>query len=333
MLTPTCSYSEQAVLPGYCRLYDPAVLEQRLGTLKGMSDRLLDSELRRAKKLGPIRRLATPPSLAALTQLANDYPHFASVVELARQRAALAEVTPGRVFTMPPVLLTGHPGVGKTAFCEALAAILSLPVRRVDMAATSAGFVLSGSHPSWSSARPGAAWSLLQSPIAAGVLMLDELDKTGNSDFPPLGPLYSLLEPSSARHFSDEFIEVAVDASYVLTFATCNDSAKIESALRTRFVEFVIPEPSPQQMRAIATSVYRTKRARAQWGEAFPAELDPMVAEHLATCTPREVSSLLEAAVAHAASKRRLRVEPVDIEYAQAMRQQRSPQPRYIGFI
>lgn len=336
LLVSTGSCSDQPDLvaqPGQCLLFDSDALTDRLASLKSKDERPLESELKKAKKLGAARRLATPPHAAAIDDLARSFPHFGAVVELVRQRAALAELTPGRVFSLPPILLAGYPGVGKTAFCEALARCMRLPTRRVDLAAATASFVLAGSHSSWSSARPGAVWQLLQSPTAAGLLLLDELDKACAGNYPPTGPLYALLEPSSARHFMDECVELEVDASHLMTLATCNDAEQIEGALRSRFTEFVIAEPSRDQMQAIAASVYRTRRRQSAWGAVFPEELEPGAVEQLTACTPRQVAGLLEAAAAHAASQRRACIDATDIEYARATQQRRNHNARRVGFV
>lgn len=333
LVTDSAAGRVPAALHGQCMLFKDKALEQRLASLKGQGEKLLEAELKKALQLGPVRMLATPPSPDALKQLAASFPHFAPVLELVRQRAALAELTPGRVFSLPAILLAGEPGVGKTAFCEALASALKLPTRRVDMAAATAGFVLSGSHASWASGRPGAIWSLLQSPSAAGLLLLDELDKACEGNYPTVGPLYSLLERSSAAHFMDECIEIDVDASHLMTFATCNDASQIEGALRSRFTEFEIASPAPEQMVAIACSVYRTLRRRSAWGPAFPEDLDRRAAEELSECTPRQMAAILESAVAHAAAAGRKRIEPAGVRYALAMRQSAGMSRRRVGFI
>ena len=332
--TGSCSdQPDQVAQPGQCLLFDSDALAERLASLKGKEEKALETELKKAKKLGAARRLATPPSAAAIDDLARSFPHFDAVVELVRQRAALAELTPGRVFSLPPILLAGSPGVGKTAFCEAMARCMGQPTRRVDLAAATASFVLAGSHSSWSSARPGAVWQLLQAPTAAGLLLLDEVDKACAGNYPPTGPLYALLEPSSARHFMDECIELEVDASHLMTLATCNTPEQIEGALRSRFVEFVIPEPSRDQMQAIAVSVYRTRRRQSAWGAVFPEELEPGAVEKLTACTPRQVAGLLEAAAAHAALQRRPCIDATDIEYARSTQERRNPHTRRVGFV
>lgn len=328
----TCS--TDLMRPGEIQLFDEAELVTRMEGAKKGSVRLLEAELKMAKSLGAIRRLATCPAASALNKLEEHFPHFAEVITLMRQRAALAAVSPGRVFSMPPILLAGMPGVGKTAFSEAVAQCLGVPIRRVDMASATAGFILAGSHSSWSSACPGAVWSLLQTPSAAGLLLVDELDKASEGNYPPIGPLYTLLEPSSARSFKDEYVEVALNASHLMWIATCNDAGAIEPAMRSRFAEFLITAPTESQMPAIAHSVYCARRAQTSWGAAFPERLEEQVANQLKECTPRELAGLIEAAAAHAASCRRTQIRVCDVQAArEAYARRTTPAPQRVGFI
>ncbi|OYT87179.1 MAG: hypothetical protein CFE46_13305 [Burkholderiales bacterium PBB6] len=319
--------------PGQILLFDEASLDARFESAKSGAERILQSELKQARALGPIRDLATCPTMAAFDALEVDFPHCAAVINLLRQRSALASITAGRAFALPPILLAGPAGVGKTAFSEAVARLLNVPTRRIDMAAATASFVLAGSHSSWSSARPGAIWSLLQSRSASGLVLLDELDKASSGNYPVVGPLYGLLESVSAKAFADEYVELEVDASHICWVATCNNPENIEAALRSRFVQFDVPAPTPNQMPAIARSVYRTKRAQATWGPAFPEELEPTAAAQFALCTPRELSRLIEAAAAHAASSCRSQIRDVDVVAAQREAAGQSRPKRSVGFI
>lgn len=324
---------DEQLRPGEYLLFNEHAMAARLESVKKGTERLLESEIKKAQKLGAVRRMAQAPSLAALDALSIDYPHCEPVIALLRQRTALAQVTPGRVYSLPPILLVGEGGVGKTAFAEAVARLLDLPTRRVDMGSNTASFMLSGSHPSWSSAKPGAVWALLHASASSGVMLVDEIDKAADSNYPPLGPLYTLLEPSSARNFADEYVEVEMDASHIIWIATCNDAEKIEPALRTRFREFVIEAPSEAQMHAVAHSVYRERRKHAAWGAVFPERLDEGVAEMMSACTPRELAALIEAAAAHAASRQRTHILVADVHAARTSQNRQSRQVRRLGFL
>ena len=321
--------NSSTVEPGTCQLYDRASLASRLEEASD-GEKALKHELRKAQGLGPVRRLAKAPGPQALRRLAEDFPHFRPVIDFIEQRCSLARVTPGATFSLPPILLTGTPGVRKTAFAESLAAHLAQPIQRVDIAAATAGFDLGGSHESWAGARHGRIWTLLQSEMVSGVLMLEELDKAGNSKYPILGPLYALLEPVSARHFRDAYIDVEVDASRIIVVGTCNDADQVEPALRSRFREFRIPAPTKHDMPAIARSIYRVMRSTQPWTAPFCEELPKDVLERLADVTPRQLYRALEDAHARAAADGKLHLLPEDIAIQQTGRDNTA---RRIGFI
>ncbi len=134
--------NDETLRAGEYRLFKDESMAARLASAKKGAERLLENEISNARKAGNVRRMPKAPSMVALDALSKDFPHFEHVIDLLKQRTALAHVTPGRVYTLPHILLVGDGGVGKTAFAESVAKLLALPTRRVDMGATTASFML-----------------------------------------------------------------------------------------------------------------------------------------------------------------------------------------------
>ncbi|MEX1663838.1 AAA family ATPase, partial [Thioclava sp. 15-R06ZXC-3] len=61
----------------------------------------------------------------------------------------------GRGLTLPPVILVGPPGIGKSHYARKLAELAGLPVRMIDVGAGSAGFRISGTEKGWATAQSG----------------------------------------------------------------------------------------------------------------------------------------------------------------------------------
>ena len=150
------------------------------------------SEIRQALRETGFERTCVPPDVlwrAMLNQLEEEMPNFAPVIRaIVRPHAQLAAA--GVDHRMPPVLMLGGPGVGKTRFARKLARILGFPrPLMVTMAAESNGAALAGSSAFWSNSTPGLlfeaiAWGTGTGLMAANPLVvLDELDKGECPDF------------------------------------------------------------------------------------------------------------------------------------------------------
>lgn len=286
-----------------------------------------DSEVRsrilgtakKLRQLGGDKPLAVVPLgwEVFLDGLEESHPNFHSFIEVLRDQFALtAHFGDGRV-SLPPVLLDGPPGIGKTDFALTLAAWLQAPLLCLDMASAQSGAALAGSDAFWSNSQPGRLFDALAlGPVANPVVMLDELDKVATGGrYSPEAALYQLLEPKSAMQFRDLSVpQVPLDASHVVWIATTNTSDVLSAPIRSRFVELSIPAPTREQVLRIVHSIYAGLRERKAWGRAMHETLPGGVAEMLADCTPRAIRVHLERACGRAARQGRSELVRGDVE-------------------
>lgn len=316
------------------RLFDPDELEARLVWAKGLAGdtrEVVLSNLRRAKALGSLRRVAAPPDASAVAALARDFPHCHDITALLERRIALAHCCSTPTFRLPPILLAGNPGCGKTALAKRIAGMMSVPHVQVDMASLQTAFTLVGLDVGYATGGPGRVWEVLQHDCMSPLILLDELDKA-RSDGPSddaAGFLYNLLEPLTARTFSDAAIGLAIDASRISWIATCNDPRAIHPAVLSRFTVVDISMPTIEQMRAVIDSIHRELLSKAEWGAWFEQPLRAEVITALSVLSPREVSHAIEETYARAATAGRRFVVRDDVPRVGSRREQRHP----VGFI
>ncbi len=339
-----CAHAIAAAIaiPPSCRVFDiaPALaLAQELGATP--DTRSLVPLLQRAlRKRGALtvghRAVALSPSRDALQGLRNDFPNFGAVIDLIERRCALSAFADG-AFALPPILLVGPPGVGKTCFVQRLADIAKTPLHDIPMATASTGWMLSGLDRSWHGAKPGRLFRALcvdEDAVANPLFLLDEIDKvsgsTGNSNASRAdAALYALLEPTSAARFEDECLPVPLDARSVVIVATANDLESIPAPLLSRFEVIHIQPAALDERHAIARSVHANLCASNPWGSAFVDALDEEVIDALVHehADARSMRRALTDACAAAALRGEKHVRISDVPRTQ------EPKRRAIGFV
>lgn len=79
-----------------------------------------------------------------------------------------------RGLALPPMILAGPPGVGKSHYARRLAELSGLPVRMIDVGGGSAGFRISGTEKGWSTEQPGIpVETILARRVANPIMMVD----------------------------------------------------------------------------------------------------------------------------------------------------------------
>ncbi len=271
-------------------VFSVAEVERKLAKLPEREHESLRSTYQRMLEKGPQRFQVKPSGLPAMDVLYEELPNFHAVLDDVRRQLALCSDS-GDALEITPLLLLGPPGVGKTHFARQLSALLGTGMGFISMSSLTAGWVLSGASSQWKGARPGKVFeALIDGDYANPVMVVDEIDKAGGEAcYDPLGSLYSLLEHDTAGSFTDEFAEVAVDASQLIWVATANEARTIPDPILNRVNVYEIEAPDAAAARRIAQRLYASIREQHDWGRRFDAEPSEALLQRMAELAPREM--------------------------------------------
>lgn len=281
----------------------------------------------------PLRRLvvADDGTRDRLTRLREECPGFVEVIALVERAAALSAMA-GTGIAIPPLLLVGPPGLGKTHFSRRLAVALGVEQHAHSCATNSDAQALFVGHPpTWRGARMGVVTeAMLGGETGNPLIVLDEVDKfMTHSSEKPFHSLLTLLEAENACAIVDEYLRVPFDLSHCLIMATANDIDALPSFIQDRFLVVTVTPPDGAMLRAIAGRM--AADIIAAHGDAF-ALPDCAVVARFAGTNPRGVRRLVALALGFAAADGRHHLTVADVAAAAAISSAgRTRRP--IGFI
>ncbi|MDZ4298804.1 MAG: AAA family ATPase [Moraxellaceae bacterium] len=265
---------------------------------------------------GHLRELKTVPDTIEdiLTEFLHKFPNFSELHNLLANQFALIRLT-NAPLCMPPVLLAGPPGVGKTEALRWLCEKLLMPFEMIDMATAQDVMMLSGSDIRYRHSQPGVPLTtLIEHDCGNPLILLDELDKAFLAkEGLATQPLLTLLERKPAKHFKDLAVRFEVDASYINWFATANDTSLIAVPILSRMTVIDVKEPTREQLVQIAQYIYTDLLVELGCDEVFESNLSKVVIEILVASTPRVMKRVLREALGAAAREKRTQLLPTDI--------------------
>lgn len=281
--------------------------EEKRTELKAMDELLARGETRVAGLKADWR--------ARIEKMRADMPHLSQVIARIEACCALAGIS-RRPLRIPPLLLVGPPGVGKTHFAMRVAELLGVPQFIYALESAETVSVLTGAEKHWSNSEPGQLFKLImQGEYANPLVVLDELDKVsaGSNHYRPANALHAVLEPSTAKRLRDKCMDLVFDASFTVYVATANRLSTIDASLLSRFELFHIDEPGPRAAVSIARAVGHQVLRELNLMRRFEAPAGEVIQQLALLGSPRQMHKVLVAAVGRAAVSGRTHVSVADL--------------------
>lgn len=218
--------------------------------------------------------LVTPPGdLAAVrAELLSEFPHAGTVID-----RLLRPVASQESLRLPHVILWGQPGGGKTRFARRLGEALGLSPSVLSMAGLTDAVPLTGTPRGWSTAGFGiAVREFLRTKIANPMIVVDEADKIGTSrhNGNACDALINLLGAETSERYTDVYLQAPINASRLQWIITANDLKTVPRPLIDRCLVLELPEPGPEHLRPLASSILREIRDEQGIDEAWMPGLD-----------------------------------------------------------
>ena len=187
--------------------------------------------------------------------LHEDFPWLAPATNAvwdALRRSAAQDLQGARI---PPLLLNGPPGIGKSTWARRLGELIGVPTGIIEATSEPASFAVAGMQKGWNSEAVGKPLALiLQTRIANPIFVIDEIEKAGcatsshGKSYDLTAALLPLLEVESSQAWQCPYFQVPCDMSWISWILTSNDTASLPAPLRSRLQIIDLPALTSSQL-------------------------------------------------------------------------------------
>lgn len=159
-----------------------------------------------------------------------------------------------------PFVITGAPGVGKSKFLMRLSELLGIGHASMSAAGASDDGFLRGTSYRFESRIPSLpVMTMIRQRTANPLILVDEIDKvsenTRNGNI--MQTLLSMLEPVTARAWTDECLMASCDISHVNWVFTANSIEPLRGPLLSRLEVITANHPEPEHLPIIVDGIRR----------------------------------------------------------------------------
>lgn len=238
---PPASASEPELLDN--QVLGPPVLASEPQT-RGRGDGSVANYAPMAKPFPRARRPDYEPLHAALVQR---FPWLKDLIERYLTPLIYAKQTRKPGFMLPPTLVSGTPGAGKSALAQFIGTAAGVPTRTYNAAASFEASDFGGLTRSWAGMTPGLPIrAIRETGVANPIVIVDELDKISlsNTYGKVTDALLAMLEPSTATAWRDPCLEVEADISEITWIILANDRDLLPAPLLSRLKTLTAPGPA-----------------------------------------------------------------------------------------
>lgn len=239
------------------------------------------------KRIMPLRdgvALIGIPNEHRVDELAAEFPWMGLATETVwhAMRRSVQRGDPG--LQLPPILLDGPPGIGKSHWVRRLGSLIGVPSMVYDATTENASFGLVGSQRGWGNAAPGRLVNLiLTERLANPVVVVDEVEKAGTAQsdkgrsFDLTAALLPLLEPLSARNWTCPYFELPFEMGWINWVLTSNNWRLLPDPLLSRCPPIRLGPPTLEHLvgfaaregtrRGLSPEAIDAIRATLEWAE------------------------------------------------------------------